>query len=201
MPDNNVLSLCPISKDNQIQGTRHFAREKALQIIYAYEISGAPLELLFEHIFYRFFNFGEDDRHFDRLLKPEEIFELEADIPVVWEQEEIDFATDLIRFVFTDKEKIDKLIEDYLQNWDLSRVTVLDKMLIYLASAELLHFKNIPIKVSINEALELAKDYSTTKSYQFINGVLDTILEYFTKNGMISKEGKGLQEETENNWF
>jgi N utilization substance protein B len=73
-------------------------------------------------------------------------------------------------------------------------LAVLDKLIIRMAISELLYFDEIPTKVSINEAIELAKQYSTRKSGNFVNGILDAILGTLTEQGKINKKGRGLIE-------
>lgn len=73
------------------------------------------------------------------------------------------------------KNDLDQLIIKHLKNWELQRIAVIDKVILRLALAEILYFEEIPPEVSINEAIELAKKYSTGKSGKFINGILDTI--------------------------
>jgi len=73
------------------------------------------------------------------------------------------------------KDDFDKIIIDRLENWELRRVAVIDKVILRMALAEILYFERIPPEVSINEAIELAKKYSTEKSGKFINGILDAI--------------------------
>jgi len=73
------------------------------------------------------------------------------------------------------KDEFDQLIVKRLKNWELTRIAVIDKVILRLALAEILYFDDIPPEVSINEAIELAKRYSTEKSGKFINGILDAI--------------------------
>jgi N utilization substance protein B len=73
------------------------------------------------------------------------------------------------------KSNLDTLITEKLDNWDLTRIAVIDKVILRLALAEIFYFEEIPPQVSINEAIELAKKYSTDKSGKFINGILDAI--------------------------
>ena len=73
------------------------------------------------------------------------------------------------------KDEFDKMIIKRLKNWELRRIAVIDKVILRLALAEILYFEDIPPEVSINEAIELAKKYSTEKSSKFINGILDAI--------------------------
>lgn len=74
-----------------------------------------------------------------------------------------------------EKEQLDKLIKEQCVNWDLDRLTVIDVCILYIGITEILFFDDVPFKVSIDEAIEIAKDYSTDKSGKFINGILDPI--------------------------
>lgn len=89
------------------------------------------------------------------------------------------------------KEISDK-IQSKLKNWDIERLSNLDRYLIELAVQEMIHFPSIPIKVSMNEFLEVAKRYSAPKSKQFINGVLDTVSKELMEEKVIKKSGRGL---------
>jgi len=86
------------------------------------------------------------------------------------------------------------LISRFAHNWDSDRMAATDICLIVLGIAEVLHFPTIPIKVSINEVVELSKYYSTPNSKIFVNGVLDKIVQYLKEEGRIVKEGRGLNE-------
>lgn len=86
-----------------------------------------------------------------------------------------DFALHLIRGTSENLEEIDHLIRDVAQNWNIERMAVIDRNVLRMATYEILHRKDIPPKVSINEAIELGKRYSTQNSGGFINGVLDKI--------------------------
>ena len=81
-----------------------------------------------------------------------------------------------------------------VQNWDLSRVAIIDSLLIQMALAEMIEFPSIPVKVSINEYLEIAKLYSTPQSQSFINGVLDRMATQLTEERIIRKSGRGLMD-------
>lgn len=86
----------------------------------------------------------------------------------------------------------DKLIQGKTENWELDRIARLDRVLMYMAICEMLNFEEIPVKVTINEYLELAKIYSTPKSSRFINGILDGLYNDFRANGTLRKTGRGL---------
>lgn len=87
------------------------------------------------------------------------------------------------------------LIEPVLQNWDADRVAILDMIMIKMAICEFIHCPTIPTKVTLNEYVELAKNYSTSKSKEFVNGILDRLLNDLIAKGKIVKEGRGLVEE------
>ncbi len=88
--------------------------------------------------------------------------------------------------------KFKELIANNTRNWEVDRLPLTDRIILEMAIAELLEFPNIPVKVSINEYIELAKNYSTPKSRQFINGILDVIAKELKENGSMKKSGRGL---------
>jgi transcription antitermination protein NusB len=85
-----------------------------------------------------------------------------------------------------------KLIANNTKNWEVDRLPLTDRIVLEMAIAEMLSFPNIPVKVSINEYIELTKEYSTPKSRQFINGILDVISKELVKSGTVKKSGRGL---------
>ena len=95
--------------------------------------------------------------------------------------------------------KEDKTLLEYiipvLQNWDADRVAILDMIMIKMALCEFMYCPTIPIKVTLNEYVELAKNYSTSKSKEFVNGILDRLLQDLKAKGNIVKEGRGLLDE------
>ncbi|MEM9822107.1 MAG: transcription antitermination factor NusB [Bacteroidota bacterium] len=106
----------------------------------------------------------------------------------------VDFGEELIRQVCTRNEEFFELIEPTLKNWDADRVAVMDMILLKMALCELLIFPTIPTKVTLNEFVEISKLYSTEKSKDFINGILDRLMKKLNKEGKIKKEGRGLLE-------
>ena len=90
------------------------------------------------------------------------------------------------------KSNLDTLITEKLDNWDLTRIAVIDKVILRLALAEILYFEEIPPQVSINEAIELAKKYSTDKSGKFINGILDAIYREYKEEKTATKKKEGI---------
>ncbi|MBS1950663.1 MAG: Transcription termination protein NusB [Cytophagales bacterium] len=85
-----------------------------------------------------------------------------------------------------------ELIAKNTRNWEVDRLALTDRVIIEMAIAEMIHFPNIPVKVTINEYIELSKDYSTPKSRTFINGILDVISKSMKESGALKKSGRGL---------
>lgn len=102
------------------------------------------------------------------------------------------FVSDLFRKVVLNHTEFEKEIIDKTPNWDVDRIAEIDMILIKMAICEFLEFPSIPSKVTINEYIEIAKDYSTEKSSFFINGVLDKTLKYFSASKRLHKIGRGL---------
>ncbi len=103
-----------------------------------------------------------------------------------------EFAETLYRRALLDDAKMEQLIADAVPNWDVERVALLDKIILKMALAEMQLFRSIPVKVTINEYIEISKLYSTPKSKQFVNGVLDKLAQDLAASGDIRKSGKGL---------
>jgi len=146
---------------------RRIVREKVLQILYAYELNNESLQALSLEI-----------------LKD------------VTDETDQAFAQELIRKVLSNIEDLDERIIKRVTNWEMNRIALIDKILLRMGICELLHFPDIPPKVSINESLEISKDYSTAGSAKFINGILDAILAEEKKEGKLNKTGRGLVEES-----
>ncbi len=108
------------------------------------------------------------------------------------DQEDRDFTKDLIRKSIINHDELRQLIKEHSRNWDVERIAFMDILIMQLAIAEFLYFPTIPTKVSMNEYIELSKFYSTEKSRNFINGILDKTLKDLKRGEMISKEGRGL---------
>ena len=126
--------------------SRRAAREWALRILYAHEMSGDPVEQVFA--------------------------DLLGSVP---DDLNLRFCRELCRRSAERDGYIDGLIAKAVQKWDLNRIAVLDHVILRVAVAEFLYFDDIPFKVTINEAIELAKRYSTSQSGRFVNGILDAL--------------------------
>lgn len=108
-----------------------------------------------------------------------------------WEDDR-DFIETLYQIATTLKPHHRELISNNTRNWEVDRLPLTDRIILEMAIAELLSFPNIPVKVTINEYIELAKTYSTPKSRNFINGILDVIAKELKETGEIKKSGRGL---------
>ncbi len=103
------------------------------------------------------------------------------------------FFRKLLQSIDENRKEIDGYISKHTFNWDMSRIAVIDKNILRMALAEILYFEDIPPKVSINEAIEIAKKFSSTdKSCKFVNGILDAIFNDLKTSGKIRKCGRGL---------
>jgi N utilization substance protein B len=99
-----------------------------------------------------------------------------------------DFTFKLIKQAIEHEDKLDKLIKEHLRNWEYNRVSIFDRVLIKMAVTEMLYFPDIPVEVSINEALEISKGFCNLKSCRFINGMLDSIYKKLKKTNQIQKD-------------
>ena len=146
--------------------TRREAREIALRALYALEFSGNPLVTVINEM----------------------LSAAKADDPIY------SFTRDIIGKTYDHREELDSHIRQRSNNWDFDRIAVIDKIVLRIAICEFLFFFDIPPKVSIDEAIELSKLYSTEKSSSFINGILDSVLEDLKTNRQIVKTGRGRKE-------
>ena len=145
---------------------RRIIREKVVQALYAHEIGGDPPEQVIGFI----------------LVGLEE------------NKAAHEFAKKLVIQTIHHSTEIDKIIRAKVANWDFKRIAILDRLILRMGICELMFFKEIPPKVSMNEAIELAKLFSTERSGQFVNGVLDAVLSDIKNAGELTKSGRGLFE-------
>jgi len=138
-------------------GLRRTARECALQMLYQYDVGRQPLEEILE-------SFWEMNEHPRRVRE---------------------FADELFEGSIERIKEIDRTIQQHTKNWRLSRMAAVDRNILRVAVYEFLCDTGTPVTVVINEALEIAKKFSTHESAQFVNGVLDSI-----KNDLLQKEAK-----------
>ena len=154
--------------------TRRQIREKVMQAVYACMSSG-----------------GKPESVYELLLKSveEEVIELEIKKKLSGDKK---LLTALYYHSLENADRYDQQIQEKAENWELERIARIDRILMYMAICEMLNFEDIPIKVTINEYLELAKIYSTPKSSKFINGILDSLYNEYKADGKIKKKGRGL---------
>lgn len=145
--------------------SRREARERTLQALYALELGG-----------------GDAEHVLSTVIKSR----LKDD------QEAVAFSTALFLKTLDFSQEADETVVAYTKNWELSRIALIDRILLRMAMCEMLSFPDIPPKVTINEAIEVAKRFSTAKSGQFINGILDAVLVEYQKSGRLNKSGRGL---------
>src|SRR6056297_689397 len=118
--------------------------------------------------------------------------ESEQLMPLFKNEDDKDFVKQLFRKTILKHNEYQQIIADYIKNWDIERVAFTDIVVMVLAISELVEFKEIPVKVTLDEYIEIAKFYSTQKSNVFINGILDKIVADLKKEGKIKKSGRGL---------
>ena len=106
--------------------------------------------------------------------------------------EDEEFLKKLFRTVIFNTKDYDEMISERTENWDFDRIAVMDLLIIKMAVSEFLKFETIPIKVTMNEYIEISKVFSTPKSNIFVNGMLDKLLSEFKDAGKIKKMGRGL---------
>ena len=130
------------------------ARISALQAIYAQELTGSKPEVTYKHML--------EKNH----------------IP---NNKVLEYGKHLCQLTFQYTPEMDILIQNRLKNWDFERLTLMDKLILRMALAEMLYEKDVPPKVSITEGVEIAKQFSTTDSSSFINGILDSVYNDMVK--------------------
>jgi len=147
-------------------GNRRRARELVLQACYAHELSGNEPEVIEREVI-----MSADENEAVRT-----------------------FAAELFRRTVRHVAEYDALISVKAVNWEFARIAIMDKLILRIALCEFMHFPDIPPKVSIDEAIEIAKVFSTEKSGPFVNGILDAILIDLRESGKLRKKGRGLSE-------
>ena len=113
-------------------------------------------------------------------------------MPLFKDEDDREFAKDLFRKAIINHDELQVLVKSHSANWDLERIAFMDILIMQLAITEFLYFPSIPTKVTMNEYIELSKFYSTEKSRNFINGILDKTLKDLKKEDKVQKAGRGL---------
>jgi N utilization substance protein B len=146
-----------------------------------------PNEDFITHIEELYSNWDDDAEMMDQLVLNYLHKPASYDLQQMIGAEKWDFAKNLLSTTIDKKEYTAELIKPKLKNWDAERIALLDMILMRLGVCELLYFETIPTKVTINEYIDLAKEYSTAQSGQFVNGILDNIHKEFMDKGEIHK--------------
>ncbi|GJM29203.1 MAG: N utilization substance protein B [Cyclobacteriaceae bacterium] len=189
----------------EIKGNQEMAqRSKSNELS---EADSGTLLFLFKHVLWKsesFQNFFEEhdrgwieNKDIIKSLTNKTIKSISADGMVLaplsyqWEEDK-QFFEDIFDSTVKNESSTQKLISERAKNWDTDRIAQVDMILLKMAITEMINFPSIPVKVTINEYIELSKKYSTPKSKQFINGILDVLATHLTENGTIKKSGRGL---------
>ena len=162
-------------------------RKKDREILeFLFNVILLPNEIFQEHV-EDCFNNWEDDAEMLQQLVNNVLQKSSQDIHQIISNDKWQFAKSLLATVSEKKTYLMELIKPKLKNWDMDRVAVLDLILIQMGICEFLYFETIPTKVTINEYIDLAKEYSTLQSGQFVNGILDSIHKDLLAEGKIEK--------------
>lgn len=151
---------------------RRLVRETVLQALYAYQQSGDSVQYITDTIIKEALGTDKEFRRFAEKL----------------------FFTSL-----QNQEDLDEVITKHIQNWDINRLALIDRLVLRMALCEFLFFEDIPTKVTINEAIEIVKKFSTAKSGRFVNGILDAAVIELQTEGKVQKKGRGLIQESHKN--
>jgi N utilization substance protein B len=148
---------------------RRHVRETVLQALYALKLSGDSVQYIT-----------------DSIIKD----------ALGTEKEARRFAEKLFFITLENENELEEVIIKHIQNWEFQRLALVDRLILKMSLCEFLYFEEIPTKVTINEAIEIAKKFSTAKSGRFVNGILDAALEDLNKANKIIKKGRGLIDHT-----
>lgn len=156
-------------------------------------------ELLFDYYSDRDLSFNSDYQLAIYLLwkfisEMPATFDANSQMPPVFKDEVEDkkFVVKLFEKTILHADEYMELVKDYVSNWDYGRLALMDKILIFMALTEFCEFHEIPVKVTINEYVEISKFYSTSESRRFVNGMLDRLSTVLKENGKLVKTGLGL---------
>ncbi len=133
---------------------------------------------------------------FNSVIRNLETFDGEFEIQPLLkdEKDDLEFMSVLFKKTILYKGQFEELIDKHTKNWDIERIANMDMLLMEMALAEILYLPNIPVKASLNEYIDISKEYSTPNSKVFVNGVLDKIIADLKQENRIVKTGRGLKE-------
>lgn len=133
---------------------------------------------------------------FNSVIRSFESFESEFNMQPLLkdEKDDLEFMSMLFKKTIVYKEQFEELIDKHTKNWDIERIANMDMLLMQMALAEILYIPNVPVKASLNEYIDISKEYSTPNSKTFVNGVLDKVIADLRAQNKINKTGRGLKE-------
>lgn len=147
------------------KSTRHTAREAVLRALYMSESRNISVDEAFHEM---------EDIDREIALKPDAPYMKELrPFSLQIKGSHLEFAKDLAHRVVDNRDELSDIIRPFLKNWDFERINRIDRLIMWIALAEMRYLLDIPVSVTINEAVELAKSYGSSKSPGFINGILD----------------------------
>jgi N utilization substance protein B len=193
----NAIKQSDFYKAYMAGRTNNFEEDKQFILDIFMEII-APNEKLYEYLEDNKLTWIDDiplvNTHIIKQLKALKPGNMDAfKVPKLYKDaEDKEFAKDLFRKTVLNETELAKEYIDKTPNWDTERIAELDTIVLKMAICEFLKFPSIPIKVTINEYLEIAKEYSTPKSSIFINGILDNLVKEFQTDKKLNKAGRGL---------
>jgi N utilization substance protein B len=181
-----LLVETPEYKKYAVLPSRSFKEEREI-VNFIFEGLLLPNELFISHLEENFINWDDDADMILNLFKgylnkPSSLNFNEMVAPDKW-----DFAKTLLNTVLEKSEHLESFIIPRLKNWDAERIALLDMIIMKMGVAEFLYFETIPPKVTINEYIDIAKEYSTQQSGQFVNGILDNIHKELQQQGKLHK--------------
>lgn len=180
------------SPDNSYRADQRFVKEVVTRLLPASEVLASSLE---EQSVY-----WNDDLPFTTVMLRNTTGKFRehddgssiAMPPLFTNDDDEQFVKVLLRKSILNNEKNSALIDTHTTNWEVERIALMDKLVMQLAITELLEFPEVPVKVTLNEYIEIAKDYCTAKSSTFVNGILDKIVKDMRAKGSFTKAGRGL---------
>ncbi len=176
--------------NNTLKEDKQFLISVATEFLYEHE--------LLNHLFEEKNMHWADDTFgaFTMITKTFETFTTDLRLIPLYKDKEDDmkFISTLFRKTIAGDKEYDTLIEDKTKNWELERIASMDVLLMKMALAEMMNVSNVPVKVSLNEYIDISKEYSTPNSKTFINGILDKLITDLKRDGKIEKTGRGLME-------
>jgi N utilization substance protein B len=194
------LFLDAILPDNQFQSylrtTKHTFEEDLAIVVYILKTFILKHHLVVEYFEEKDLNWGENKDVLKSLttktFKINSLEELELQpLALNWDEDKYYFV-DLFNQTLENDDEYENMVMEQTKNWEADRLAMTDMIILKMGLAELIHFSSIPVKVSINDYIELAKNYSTPKSGQFVNGLLDVLSQKLQEEQIIRKSGRGL---------